>query len=195
MNKIFIYQSRIFTPPICSFRHDTNFCRSFCRPLIRDLVIAISSFLFWGVSHADERLWIRATINGKHAHFYFDTGASDLVLFPEGAKRLGLSFTNAPKVVHLKPGELAYGRTEECALQIGVGVCRTSFHVLEIPKMLSHGFAGGGDGSTTGFAGNRVARAIFRTFEVMVASLTGGLANSACTSMLPLAVVPMPNCK
>ena len=31
----------------------------------------------------------------------------------------------------------------------------------------------GGDGSTPAFGGNKVARAIFRTFEVMVASLTG----------------------
>jgi hypothetical protein len=96
----------------------------------------------------EKRIGLRATINGKPARFIFDTGASDLILFPEGAARLGLSFTTAPKNVHLNPGELSYGRTEECNLQLVVGddICRTRFRVLEMPQMLARVFSCGADG-------------------------------------------------
>jgi hypothetical protein len=111
------------------------------------LAIALAVWLSLGIGQADERLWLKATINGKSVSLFFDSGASYLILFPKGAARLGLSFTNAPKDIHLNPGELAYGRTEECTLQFdGGNRCRSSFRVLEIPKMLIRGLAGDADG-------------------------------------------------
>lgn len=112
------------------------------QPLPPFLGFALLSLILSGVAGADERLWVEATINGKDAHLAFDTGASHLLLFPKGAARLGLSFTNAPKGVHLSLGEVPMGRTEECELQVGGSILRTSFGVVEVPEMLPIGFDG-----------------------------------------------------
>jgi hypothetical protein len=113
-----------------------KFNRSLLRQHRPALGLALASFVLSGVAGVDARLWVEATINGKAAHLIFDTGAGDMVLFTKGAKRLRLSFTNAPADVQLAPGEVPIGRTEECELQVGATKVRTSFGVLEVPKML-----------------------------------------------------------
>jgi hypothetical protein len=87
-------------------------------------------------AQTEERLWVDATINGKPARFIFDTGASDLVLFPKGAARLGLSYTNAPNDIRLAPGQVPLGRSEVSQLQIGGSSFRTSFGVFQLPAVL-----------------------------------------------------------
>jgi hypothetical protein len=117
-----------------------RFDPSFCRPLLRLLVVVLA-FCFWGGgAQAEDRLWVEATINGKPVHLAFDTGASALVLFPQVAARLGLSYTNAPKDARVNPGEVPAGITEECDLQLSCNpgrTLRTSFRVMEVPGMLS----------------------------------------------------------
>jgi hypothetical protein len=45
----------------------------------------------------DDRIPIEATINGKAAHFIFDTGSPGYyILFRRGAERLGIVVTNYP---------------------------------------------------------------------------------------------------
>jgi TPR repeat protein len=82
-----------------------------------------------------DRLLLDATINGKSAHFAFDTGSSHLMLFPSGAARLGLSFINTPGV-QLASGDAPIGKTEECELNFYGHIHRISFPVLEIPKLM-----------------------------------------------------------
>src|SRR5207249_11438670 len=89
----------------------------------RAIIVRFAMVLFGWVctlaGRGDERLLVKATINGREARLAFDTGASHSVLFPKTAERLGLTFTNAPKDVRLKAGESPMGRTEECDLVLG----------------------------------------------------------------------------
>lgn len=85
----------------------------------------------------DERLWVKATINGKSVRLAFDTGASHSLLFPKAVERLGLTFTNAPRDVKLEPGESPMGRTEECELALGETKFKAFFGVIEVPAMLA----------------------------------------------------------
>jgi hypothetical protein len=54
---------------------------------------ALVSCLWLWASHADERLWVPAKINGRSVPLGFDTGASDVLLWRAGAQRLNLKFT------------------------------------------------------------------------------------------------------
>src|SRR5262249_34690443 len=74
---------------------------------------------------------------GKSARLAFDTGASDSLLFPKTAERLGLAYTNPPKDIQLEVGESPMGRTEECHLLLGEDEILTSFGVIEVPTMLA----------------------------------------------------------
>ena len=92
-----------------------------------------------GVAHGqlDERIWMGATINGKHARLIFDTGSTLPMLLPKGAARLGLSITNPPKDVVPERGGLIVGQTEGFDLMIGGIKHRTSFAVINVPNMLN----------------------------------------------------------
>lgn len=110
--------------------------RLFCRSLFRVLPVILVPLLFEVTAQGEERLWMEAMINGKSARLAFDTGASHLILFPKGAARLGLTFTNAPKDARVDPGQVPMGMTEECDLQIADTLVRTRFRVVEVPTML-----------------------------------------------------------
>src|SRR5439155_5288504 len=100
-------------------------------PLCRRLTVVGIVSCIWTIPCGgdEERLWVRATINGKPVQFAFDTGASHSLLLPKAAERLGLAVTNAPKDVHLDPGEVPMGRTEECDVAFGGETVRASFGV------------------------------------------------------------------
>ena len=90
-----------------------------------------------GVAQAEDRLWVKAEINGKPVRLAFDTGASDSLLFPKTAEKLGLSFTSPPKNIQLDVGESPMGKTEECELSLGGMKIKTAFGVIEVPTMLA----------------------------------------------------------
>jgi hypothetical protein len=90
----------------------------------------------------DERLWLDAKVNGRNAHLAFDTGASHLTLFPDGAARLGLKFTNAPPGAKAAHGDVPLGRTEECEFSIGENAVRTCFGIVDVPSVLNLDFDG-----------------------------------------------------
>lgn len=90
----------------------------------------------------DERILLDAIINGKPARLVFDTGASDLILFKQGAERLGLQVTEPPRDVSVAPGEVAVGRTEPCDLVLGNTRTRTAFRVFDPPSFLKLGVDG-----------------------------------------------------
>src|SRR5436190_188864 len=109
--------------------------KGFTRFAIRQMGWLISLFL--ACVHAEERLWVKASINGQPVRLAFDTGASDSLLFPKTAEKLGLSFTNPPPNVRLEVGESPVGRTEECELTLGANKIKTAFGVIEVPIVLA----------------------------------------------------------
>lgn len=113
-----------------------SFNRSFHRLFFAAAALTIASWALVGISHADERLWLDATINGKPAHFIFDTGTGPLVLSSRAAARLGLSYTNAPKDARPDPGKMMLGVSEICDLQIGDKAVRTYFSIIDIPEVV-----------------------------------------------------------
>jgi hypothetical protein len=84
----------------------------------------------------EDRILLDATINNKPIRLVFDTGASDLILFKQGAERLGLKVTEPPRDLRLAPGEVAVGTTEECDFVLGSTRARTSLKVFEPPSFL-----------------------------------------------------------
>jgi len=105
-------------------------------PISRLLGFALIAMLFGRDGHADERLWMDATINGREAHLAFDTGSSHLMLSAQAALRLGVAFTNAPDETRIGPEEIPVHVTEECDLMLGTNSFRINFAVLELPPML-----------------------------------------------------------
>jgi len=90
----------------------------------------------------DEWLWLDAKINGRNARLVFDTGTSHLVLFPDGATRLGLNFTNAPPDAKVAPGDVPAGVTEECEFSVGETTVRTRLRIVDMPAVLRVKFDG-----------------------------------------------------
>jgi hypothetical protein len=84
----------------------------------------------------EDRILLDATINGKAVRLVFDTGASDLILFKEGAGRLGLKVTEPPSDLRLAPGEVAVGTTGECDFMLGSTRTRTSLKVFDPPSFI-----------------------------------------------------------
>jgi hypothetical protein len=81
---------------------------------------------------AEDRIWIDAKVNGKPAHFIFDTGAPGYVLFHKGATRLGLSVTNLDTAESGGSGPFtAY--SEQCTLTVQDDTFQTWFWVLDLP--------------------------------------------------------------
>jgi len=93
--------------------------------------------VFFGATHslADERIWLKAKINGKPVHLCFDSGSSFSALCPQTVQKLGLKFIPAP-TNGLWHGVLA-GDTEDCTLTLDGINGKTSFLVLDLPSYMS----------------------------------------------------------
>jgi hypothetical protein len=88
------------------------------------------------VGWADERLWMEALVNGRPARLIFDTGTDRVILFREGARRLGLQVTQDAPAPKPDSGEAAVGITEPCDLTFYGTTVRTALNVLEMPDYL-----------------------------------------------------------
>lgn len=108
------------------------------------LIILILGICCFGIlaARADERLWLDTRINGKRARLCFDTGATDFTLFREGARRLGLKFTEPPTNAVLPPGEVPRGLTEPCALSLEGTTVTVQFDVVSVPNYKKMDFDG-----------------------------------------------------
>ena len=105
-------------------------------PISKLLLGGLLGFCAIAARAVEERILLDATINGKPVRLVFDTGASDLILFKEGAERLGLKVTEPPSDLRLAPGEVAVGTTEECDFVLGSTRARTSLKVFDPPSFL-----------------------------------------------------------
>ena len=105
------------------------------KPILLSGATLVSCLWLWS-SHAEERLWVPAKINGKPARLGFDTGASDVILFRAGAQRLNLKFTAPQTNAVLAPGQVPLGETEECTLKLWGMKVRTRFGVVDLPDYL-----------------------------------------------------------
>jgi hypothetical protein len=106
------------------------------------LLMAFAILLPCGRAHADDRLLVAGSINGKPVRLAFDTGASELMLTSKAATRLGLAFTNGPNDSAPGPGRINLGTTEPCVLCVGTNTIKTAFGVFEIPNALPVDFDG-----------------------------------------------------
>ena len=90
-----------------------------------------------GVGYADEKILVDAKINGKRSPFIFDTGAFTSVLFPDGAKRLGLKVNAVPTNDAPSQGHATLiGQTEPFNFALGYSALRMSLPILEWPDYL-----------------------------------------------------------
>lgn len=100
----------------CRARKFTNAELMYTR---KDSLFLILALICWSVSgQSDERLWAEARINGQPVRLIFDTGADRVLLFPEGAKRLGLKVTQGASASRPEVGQVACAVTEPCRLTL-----------------------------------------------------------------------------
>ena len=100
---------------------------------MRSFIIVIIGVAFFKTTFcvADERIWLKAKINGKPVHLAFDSGSSGSALCQQTVQRLGLKFIPAP-TNNLQRGLLA-GDTEDCTLTLEGADSEVSFLVLDLP--------------------------------------------------------------
>ena len=79
---------------------------------------------------------MQARINGQSVRLIFDTGADRVILFPEGARRLGLQVTQSTATPKPGSGEAAVGTSEPCDLTFYGATVRTVLNVLDMPDYL-----------------------------------------------------------
>jgi hypothetical protein len=112
------------------------------KPMVARWAIVVSC-LWLQASHADDRIWVPAKINGKRARLGFDTGAgAALLLSPAAAQRLGLKFTAPPTMASIPPGKVPRGVTEECVLRLWGHNVKAQFGVVDWPDYLHVDFDG-----------------------------------------------------
>ncbi len=87
-------------------------------------------------THAEERIWLPAEINGKLVKMALDTGAEATVLFRETATRLGLHVTNPPPATAVSSGRVSMGRTEICEFKVLGTTLQMQFGVVDLPPGL-----------------------------------------------------------
>lgn len=106
--------------------------------------ILFAACLSLQAGRGENRIWIKAKINGKSAKLAFDTGATVLTLWGTNtAERFGLKVTPPPADFKAPPGQVAIGRTEECSVKIGSVKDRASLAVFYVPSNASDaGFDG-----------------------------------------------------
>jgi hypothetical protein len=84
----------------------------------------------------DERIWLDGKINGKTARLCFDSGADNLILFRQGAQRLGLKINEAATSTVSALGQVPRGFTEECSFKLGPTTGRVRFDVVDMTSGL-----------------------------------------------------------
>jgi PDZ domain/Aspartyl protease len=90
----------------------------------------------------EERIWLDAKVNGKKARLCFDSGSDGLILFREGALRLGLRYSEPKTGLILPPGQVPRGLTEECHLSLEGTEQTERFDVVNFPTYRSVDFDG-----------------------------------------------------
>ena len=95
---------------------------------------------------AEQRIWMNASINGRPARLFLDTGASTTILFAKGATRLGLAFPPLPTTPpHHSSEGMFLTRTEEYDFVLMGRAFRQSFlvaHAPDIPDLTEDGLVG-----------------------------------------------------
>jgi hypothetical protein len=103
-------------------------------PFTKIIVIILTFLCFARTYSAEERIWLNTKVNGKDARLCFDTGAEDLVLWEEGASRLGLKYSETTNGGYLISGQVVSRRlTEECNLWFEGTTVTTRFDVVHLP--------------------------------------------------------------
>jgi len=98
------------------------------------LIIGVASFRST-IRAAEERIWLKAKINGKPTRLCFDSGSNASALCARAVQKLGLKFIPAPTNA-FSPGLLA-GDTMECMLTLEGSERKTSFLVLDLPAYVN----------------------------------------------------------
>lgn len=106
--------------------------------LITLVVVVAGSAATLGL--AQERIWLKAKINGKPVHLAFDSGSNGGALCLQTVKTLGLKFIPAPTNA-LWQYFLA-GDTEDCTLTMDGTASKMSFLVFDLPAYVGADFDG-----------------------------------------------------
>lgn len=122
---------------------DRIYHRAMARQTLMILIVGALS-LTATLSLADERILLKAKINGKPVRLCFDSGSNVGALCPQTVQKLGLKFIPTPTNA-LWQGFLA-GNTEVCTLTIDGTEGKTSFLVLDLPAYISQNLISDFDG-------------------------------------------------
>ena len=96
---------------------------------------------FAGAARADERLLVDARVGGKPGRFAFDSGASDMIVFPDGVERLGLRML-PPQTNAASSNGMITIYTALTRFELGENSFWTTFKVMGRPAYLDEGIDG-----------------------------------------------------
>jgi hypothetical protein len=100
------------------------------------ILIPIFTLISFDYASADDRIWIGATVNGKFAHLYFDTGACGITLLSKGATRLDLAFAPPPDFTP-DPFRIPLTKTAEYDFEFANEKSKRAFFVAKVPDSVA----------------------------------------------------------
>jgi hypothetical protein len=108
---------------------------------MKPILIMAALCLFAGAARADERLLVDARVGGKVGRFAFDSGARDMIVFPEGVERLGLRLV-PPQTNPASSNGIVMVYTALTRFELGQNSFWTTFKVMGRPAYLDAGIDG-----------------------------------------------------
>ena len=103
---------------------------------MRLITALLLSVVLVSAATADDRIWVKAEVNGRPVRMILDTGAEASMLFRRTAKRLGLKIKEPPAHLQAQPGTVKAGISEGCTLSFGKAAFRTRLRVIDAPSYM-----------------------------------------------------------
>ena len=103
---------------------------------MRFFTALLLSVVLVSAATADDRILVKAEVNGRPVRMILDTGAEATALFRRTAKRLGLKIEDPPADLQAPSGSVKAGISEECMLSLGKAAVRTRLRIVDVPSYM-----------------------------------------------------------
>jgi hypothetical protein len=106
------------------------------RTLATGLMLAGLAFAGCVANHAEDRMWLDATVNGNSVLMAVDTGSSRSFLYRTVATDFGLKITDPPADTLVRPGRVLFGETEPCDITFWGATMHVPLGIMDAPAYI-----------------------------------------------------------
>jgi hypothetical protein len=107
------------------------------RTLGTSLVLAGAALTGCVANHAEDRMWLDATVNGHDVLMAVDTGSSRSFLYRTTATDIGLKITDPPADTLVRPGRVLFGETEPCNITFWDFTLHIPLGIMDAPDYIN----------------------------------------------------------